>query len=138
MSGDDTKWEVARSKGLSARTPVLREASDRATIAEAIASVLTSGHAAVVTRSDWTREARKAKWESEFYDVDRAGRRRRRYRKTDIERQWEQFYADLRRSSRSDRSSRKSGNVGCDRCSKTWSRHAPADYAHVCDNPEEE
>ena len=129
--GEGTLWEVSKAKGLAARIPVLREASDPAIIAEAIASVLKSGSAALVMRSDWTPEARRERWESEFYDLDRAGRRRRRFRKTDIERQWEKFYADERRRARSNGGS-KTGNVECPVCGGRWSRLAPSSYVHVC------
>jgi len=126
------EWEVSRAKGLAARIPVLRGATDPAIIAEAIASVLNGGHAVLVIRSDWTPEARKARWESEFYDVDRAGRRRRRYRKTNIERQWEQFFTAKRRADRSNRSVGRTGNMECPECGDKWSRRTPADYIHVC------
>jgi len=42
-----------------------------------------------ITRMDCTSEARRAKWEADFYDIDKAGRRRRRYKKPEVERQWE-------------------------------------------------
>lgn len=137
-------WEVARSKSLRARLPVLREARPGPEMLEAVRAVLAAGSAVLVTRSDQTAEALREKWESEFYDEyeirsgPNAGaiRRRRRYRKTDVERAWEQHFADLRRTARSNRSLGKQGHLACDRCSRTWSRHAPADYQHECDNPE--
>lgn len=128
----EVTWEVARAKGLAARVPVAVGKAGSADLLAAAQEVLRSGSALLVTRTDWTLEARREKWESEFYDVDRAGRRRRRYRKTDIERQWEQFYTDLRRDARSDRSNRKQGNIECGECGDKWSRHTPANYRHVC------
>lgn len=124
-------WEVSRARGLHARTPVLREAKPDATMAEAIASVLNSGHAALVTRSDWTVEARRARWESEFYDIDRAGRRRRRYRRSATEREWEDFYRSARKVQRDDRKLVKDGVIECRLCGARWSTRAPANF-HEC------
>jgi predicted NAD/FAD-binding protein len=45
--------------------------------------------AVAITRMDATLEARRAKWEADFYDIDKRGYRRRRYKKPAIEREWE-------------------------------------------------
>lgn len=136
----EVEWEVARAKGLAARVPVAVGKAGSADLLAAVQEVLRSGSALLVTRTDWTLEARREKWESEFYDWQlitkgsKAGQKRRvrRYRKTDIERQWEQFYADLRRDARSDRSNRKQGNIECGECGDKWSRRTPSNYRHVC------
>ena len=127
----DVTWEVAVAKGLHARVPVARDVGSRDT-ASHVAAILNSGGAAIVSRTDATPEALRKKWEDDFYDIDRAGRRRRRFRKTPIEREWEEFYANRKRSARSDRSLDKAGNIGCPDCSATWSRHAPETYVHQC------
>ena len=44
--------------------------------------------ALLITRMDRTPEAMKAKWEASFYDIDKAGRRRRRYKRPQIEKDW--------------------------------------------------
>jgi len=49
---------------------------------------------------DATSEARRAKWEADFYDIDKAGRRRRRYKKPEIERQWEAWVTAERKAER--------------------------------------
>jgi hypothetical protein len=44
--------------------------------------------AILIQRTDQTPEAKRERWERDFYDVDRASRRRRRYRASLIEREW--------------------------------------------------
>ena len=56
--------------------------------------------ALLITRMDRTPEAMKAKWESEFYDIDKAGRRRRRYKRPQIEKDWEAWAKRWRREER--------------------------------------
>lgn len=130
-------WEIALTKGLAARVVVARDVETK-DVGLILASHLVKGHAVVVTRSDSTPEAKRAKWEEDFYDIDRAGRRRRRYRKTQVEREWEEFFAQYKRDARGDKKLVKDGNLSCPRCTKTWSRLAPPDFDHRCDNPERE
>ena len=56
-----------------------------------------------ITRMDWTPEAQYAKWEADFYDVDKNGRRRRRYRRLQIEKDWEEMVKAWRREERAAR-----------------------------------
>jgi predicted NAD/FAD-binding protein len=51
-----------------------------------------------ITRSDWTYEARRAQWFEDFYDRDKNGRKLRRYKKPQIEREWEQWVKDERKA----------------------------------------
>ena len=56
--------------------------------------------ALLITRMDRTPEAVKAKWESEFYDIDKAGRRRRRYKRPQLEKDWEAMAKRWRKEER--------------------------------------
>jgi len=128
----DITWEVAVSKGLRARRSVAVGKAGSADLLVAAQGVLAGGYGLLITRTDQTAEALRKRWESEFYDIDKAGRRRRRFRKTSIEREWEKFFADARKDARSNRSNRKQGHIECPECGRKWSRRAPPSYIHVC------
>ncbi len=53
-----------------------------------------------VTRMDQTLEARQAKWFADFYDIDKRGAKRRRYKKPLIEKQWEEMVTRTKREER--------------------------------------
>ena len=80
-------YEVSIPKG-SARYVVGREVAGPEAAA-LCADVLSQGHALLVTRTDETPEALRTKWESEFYDRDKRGYKRRRFRRTKEEKEWE-------------------------------------------------
>jgi len=134
MEGEATTWEIARLVGTAARLPVA-SCSTGDEMATAIAEVLKSGSAVSVWRTDQTPEAKRAQWESDFYDLDRAGRRRRRFKRPLIEREWEAWAKSERAVARVDKKDDKDGNYACDRCTKTWSKRAPDGFDHRCDNP---
>jgi hypothetical protein len=102
-------WEVSIVVDTNARQPVARDvegdALERA-VATAQARIDAGEHpgakyrkgAILIQRSDQTPEAKRAKWEADFYDIDRAGRRRRRYRKPAIEKEWEEMIARDRKA----------------------------------------
>ena len=74
--------------------PDRMEPSERRALARCVdllkaVSKRVESRALLITRMDRTPEAMKAKWESEFYDLDKAGRKRRRYKRSQLERDWE-------------------------------------------------
>jgi hypothetical protein len=77
----------------------VREAQERITLGTYIHPAWKTG-AVAITRMDQTLEARRERWESEFYDVDRAGRRRRRFKRSQIEREWEAWVSAERKAER--------------------------------------
>src|SRR5688572_13147908 len=56
-----------------------------------VSKVLKDGHALLITRSDQTPEALKKAWAAEFYDIDKRGHKRRRFRRSATEREWEKI-----------------------------------------------
>ena len=56
--------------------------------------------ALLITRMDKTPAALKAKWESEFYDLDKAGRKRRRYKRPQVETDWDAMSKAWRKEER--------------------------------------
>lgn len=57
----------------------------------------------LVQRMDQTFEAKRLRWEREFYDIDRAGRRRRRFKRPEIEKLWEEWLKNERARERAKR-----------------------------------
>lgn len=70
--------------------------------------------AVLVQRSDCTTEARQAKWAEDFYDIDRAERRRRRFKKPQIEKDWEEMVAQTGKDTRA---AKRAANAG-----RRWSK----------------
>lgn len=117
---DDRRWEVSLVHDTEGRYPVARDVRTDA-LAEAISMAqrrIVEGDyphpvwrtsAVLVQRSDQTAEAKRAAWEEAFYDVDRAGRRRRRYKKSQIERDWEAWVAEERKAATA---ARRAANAG--------------------------
>jgi len=65
--------------------------------------------------------------------LDKIGRRRRRYKKTDIEKEWEEFFRSYKADARVVKKERKDGNEVCDACDDRWYYKA-AEYGlvHKC------
>jgi hypothetical protein len=86
----------------------------------------------MVTRSDQTPEALREAWESEFYDIDKAGRRRRRYKRTQLEKDWEAWVKANKAEARLVRADAKTGTQ-CRECGARWSAGAIAyGLRHEC------
>jgi hypothetical protein len=98
-----TTWEVSVARGTAARLPQLRETQTGEEMAAVLAAILKSGQAALIIRTDQTPEAKRAKWEADFYDIDKAGRRRRRYKRPVIEKEWEEMIKQVKREARDER-----------------------------------
>jgi hypothetical protein len=104
-------WEVSIVFDTAARYVVARDVGrdglERA-IAEGQARIDNGSYihpewktgALAITRTDQTPEARRAHWEAEFYDIDRRGAKRRRYKKPQIERDWEAWVKAERKAER--------------------------------------
>jgi hypothetical protein len=123
-----TTWEVSIIGDLSART-VVRKDVPQSELLEAYkhASVVASGYtgwgrprSVMLTRSDHTPEARRARWEAAFYDLDRRGYRRRRFRKSQTERDWEAFFVKRKQDRLKVKTSKKNGVIECKLCSYRW------------------
>jgi len=135
-------WEVAISTSLSSRRTLYRDVSDadlpdRWLQAYRFAENLsTPGRkpAVLVTRSDQTPEARRAQWEADFYDIDKAGRRRRRYKKTPIEREFEAVATANRKAKREAKSLAKAEVTECEDCGQRWAARGEEEYGlvHLC------
>jgi len=59
--------------------------------------------ALLITRMDKTPDAVKGKWFSEFYDLDKRGHKRRRFKRPQIEKDWEAMTKRWRAEERSAR-----------------------------------
>lgn len=104
-------WEVSIVVDTAARQVIARDVEqadlERA-VAEAQARIRDGAYrhaawqvgAVCVTRMDKTPDALRAKWEADFYDIDKAGRRRRRYKRPQIERDWEDMVTRDRKEAR--------------------------------------
>lgn len=103
-------------------------------MAEEVSRLLAAGHAVSLWRTDSTPQARREKWSADFYDLTRSGAKRRRYKKSSVEREWEAMAASGRKRIREDRKVTKDGNVECRLCGAKWYRKA-ADYGleHTCE-----
>ena len=104
-------WEVSIVVDTAARQPVASgvEGDDlERAVATAQARIEAGDHpgakyrkgAVLIQRVDQTAEAKRAKWEADFYDIDKAGRRRRRFKKPQIERDWEDMVTRDRKVAR--------------------------------------
>ena len=104
-------WEVSIVFDTAARYVTARDVRQDqlgVAIAEAHARIADGSYihpawktgAVAVTRMDQTFEARRAQWEADFYDIDKAGRKRRRYKKSQIERDWEAWVTRERKAER--------------------------------------
>lgn len=95
-----TQWEVSVVVDSAGRFPI-GTAPSGAELEELVATAqqrIDSGDyphpswkvgAILIQRSDQTLEAQRKAWFDAFYDVDRRGYKRRRYKRPDIEKQWE-------------------------------------------------
>lgn len=104
-------WEVSIVVDESARRVVARDV-DRAGLGAAMAEcqrLLDTGEylhppfrtgAMLVQREDQTAEARREKWEADFYDLDRRGYKRRRFKRPAIEKEWEAWAKAERKAER--------------------------------------
>jgi hypothetical protein len=134
-------WEVSTSSSLSTRRTLYRDVTDsdlpdrwlRAYRFAQASPVAGRTPAVLVTRTDWTPEARRAKWESDFYDLDKAGRRRRRWKKTPIEREYEAAATAERKAKREAKALAKAEVEECKDCGHRWAARAD-DYGlvHLC------
>lgn len=89
--------------------------------------------ALLVTREDQTPEARRQKWEDDFYDLDRRGYKRRRYKKSQTERDWEKYHADQKKLAALERGLKKARSTECKDCGARWSELAYDEgLVHVC------
>lgn len=136
-------WEVSIPQGTNARIPQAREIEPGADMSHLIASLLRSGEAVLIIRTDQTPEAKREKWEADFYDIDKAGRRRRRYKKTQLEKEWEEVAKTIKQerkeaSSQAKRQRSKSLNdsdatAECGTCGFRWySKAAEYGLVHEC------
>lgn len=130
------KYQVSRIRGHSAVDGTRAELTAEEA-GDQLAKLLREGNAVVVTRMDWTPEARRAKWEADFYDVDRAGRRRRRYRRTPLEREWEEMLKTRKQEERAATKTSvaevKQGILKCKSCGSQW-HHGAGEHGlhHEC------
>jgi hypothetical protein len=97
--GDERTWEVSIVVDTASRQPTYRGVTADG-LADAIAGTLSriasdaymhphwKVGALLIQRTDQTLEARREHWDSEFYDRDRRGYRRRRFKVSAIERDW--------------------------------------------------
>lgn len=137
-------WEVAISSSLSSRRTLYRDVPDadlpdrwlRAYRFAEAQSYAGRTPSVLVTRSDWTYEARKAQWESDFYDLDKAGRKRRRWKKTPIEREFEAAADASRKAKRAAKSLVKAEVRECKSCGMRWAARGEDEYGlvHICGN----
>jgi predicted NAD/FAD-binding protein len=118
---DERTWEVSIVVSTYSRIPVARDVPSGPALVEAYLrahELVASGEyphptwrtgAVLVQRSDQTLEARRERWDQEFYDRDRRGYRRRRYKKPSIERDWEAMEERRRKEARVAAQSRNAG-----------------------------
>jgi len=59
-----------------------------------------NSHALLITRMDHTPEAVRAAWEAEFYDLDKRGHKRRRFKRHQVEKDWEAMAKRWRKEER--------------------------------------
>jgi hypothetical protein len=87
----------------------------------------------MVTRMDQTPEAKLAKWDADFYDRDRRGYKRRRFKKPQIERDWEAMLKEDRKDVRDARAANKVSAGICPDCGFRWDTRARnRGLIHVC------
>jgi hypothetical protein len=117
---DHPGWEVAVVVSDTAREPIAQNV-EGITLEFAILAAyakIESGdyrHAAwqtgavLIQRMDQTAEAKYEKWFNDFYDITRSGAKRRRFKKPQIEKDWEEM---ILKDSRETRQARIQSNAG--------------------------
>jgi hypothetical protein len=82
-------WELAIPRGYG--RDVVGRGLHASQLEELTRKSLAEGHALLITRTDQTPEAQKEAWAAEFYDIDKRGHKRRRFRRSATEREWEKI-----------------------------------------------
>lgn len=135
------RWEVAlalnASRWVIARDVLTRDLPDA--IAEAQARIDGQAWpvrvpALSITRSDQTSEALQERRDRQFWKFDKAGRRRRAYKRPGIEKDWEAWAKEQRKRDRAAAAARKLGAApACPECEGRWSALASRyGLVHAC------
>jgi hypothetical protein len=102
------EWEIAIVQSLTSRVTIWRnvpteELGEAWGLVWAQTESLMNGRkrpGILITRMDMTPEAKRQKWTDTFYDLDKRGYKRRRFKKTPIEKDWEEFFENKRKAAR--------------------------------------